>query len=401
MACLYRQSWSKTDPKTGRERRGDSRKWYGKWTDENGHEQREPLSEDRAMAEDMLRDRTRRVEQARAGILPASKLPPVRPLTVHLDDWRLALLAKGNTEAYAALKYQRAADLILATGARLITDLSGSAVERQLERWRKDGRTSNRPGKRGKAKEVIGARTSNHYLAAVKQFCRWMIQDRRAADNPVAYLAGSNADLDVKHARRDLADADLVKLLAAARAGRVVRKLTGPDREMLYLVALYTGLRAAELGSLTPESFDLAGSPPTVTVEAGYSKHRRRDVLPLHPDAVTRLRPWLQGRAGLLWGGQWAKNRIAHQLIKHDLKAVGLPYRAGGRVFDFHALRHTFITRLVKSGVKPKEAQTLARHSTITLTMDHYTHLDIHDVTAAVGMPPALTPALTPAREAS
>ena len=30
-----------------------------------------------------------------------------------------------------------------------------------------------------------------------------------------------------------------------------------------------------------------------------------------------------------------------------------------GRVADFHALRHTFITRLVKAGVKPKDAQAL------------------------------------------
>ena len=42
---------------------------------------------------------------------------------------------------------------------------------------------------------------------------------------------------------------------------------------------------------------------------------------------------------------------------------------ADGRAADFHSLRHTFITRLVRSGVKPKEAKALARHSTITLTI--------------------------------
>ena len=47
-----------------------------------------------------------------------------------------------------------------------------------------------------------------------------------------------------------------------------------------------------------------------------------------------------------------------------------------GFVFDFHALRHTFITNLVRSGVHPKVAQRLARHSTITLTMDRYSHVD-------------------------
>src|SRR5262249_41589173 len=43
-----------------------------------------------------------------------------------------------------------------------------------------------------------------------------------------------------------------------------------------------------------------------------------------------------------------------------------------GRVADFHALRHTSITNLAAGGVHPKTAQQLARHSTITLTMDRY-----------------------------
>ena len=47
-----------------------------------------------------------------------------------------------------------------------------------------------------------------------------------------------------------------------------------------------------------------------------------------------------------------------------------LDYRddAGG-VLDFHAFRDTVITNLTRGGVHPKDAQTLARHSTITLTM--------------------------------
>jgi len=52
-----------------------------------------------------------------------------------------------------------------------------------------------------------------------------------------------------------------------------------------------------------------------------------------------------------------------------------LAYRDhSGRVADFHALRHTFISNLAQGGVHPKDAQGLARHSTITLTMDRYTH---------------------------
>ena len=68
-----------------------------------------------------------------------------------------------------------------------------------------------------------------------------------------------------------------------------------------------------------------------------------------------------------------------------------LAYRdAAGRVFDFHALRHHFISNLAAAGVHPKAAQLLARHSTIRLTMDRYTHLGLCDLAASVNALPSL-----------
>jgi len=48
------------------------------------------------------------------------------------------------------------------------------------------------------------------------------------------------------------------------------------------------------------------------------------------------------------------------------------------------------ISSLAASGVHPKVAQVLARHSTITLTMDHHTHLDVMDLVEALEKLPAL-----------
>ena len=62
------------------------------------------------------------------------------------------------------------------------------------------------------------------------------------------------------------------------------------------------------------------------------------------------------------------------------LKAVD----SAGRIVDFHSLRHGFITYLVTANVPSKVAQLLARHSTITLTMDRYTHLGIVDLAAGL-----------------
>ena len=65
---------------------------------------------------------------------------------------------------------------------------------------------------------------------------------------------------------------------------------------MLYHLALGTGFRAAEIASLTRESFALDTDPPTVTVKAGYSKNRRGSVQPIRRDLAETLRAWLATR---------------------------------------------------------------------------------------------------------
>ena len=61
---------------------------------------------------------------------------------------------------------------------------------------------------------------------------------------------------------------------------------------------------------------------------------------------------------------------------------------AADRVVDFHALRMTFITLIVKGGASAKVAQHLARHSDPNLTLNTYTSLGLHDVVAGLdGLP--------------
>ena len=112
-----------------------------------------------------------------------------------------------------------------------------------------------------------------------------------------------------------------------------------------------------------------------------------------------------------LWPGTWSKK--AAEMLRRDLdeaRSIWLaevekiadeherrtaskflkPENANGEVADFHALRHTFITLLASSGVHPKVAQVLARHSTITLTMDRYSHAQRADLNSAVENLPSL-----------
>ena len=51
-------------------------------------------------------------------------------------------------------------------------------------------------------------------------------------------------------------------------------------------------------------------------------------------------------------------------------------------------LRHYCITSLERSGISPKTAQTLARHSNIHLTLGVYPDIGLHEQTAAIGALP-------------
>jgi integrase len=92
-----------------------------------------------------------------------------------------------------------------------------------------------------------------------------------------------------------------------------------------------------------------------------------------------------------VWSGSWADD--AAEMLRLDLEAACIPYRdQEGRVADFHALRHSYITLLSRSGVSPKMAQELARHSDIRLTRNVYTHAGLFDLAGAVDSLPALLP---------
>ena len=188
---------------------------------------------------------------------------------------------------------------------------------------------------------------------------------------------------------------------------------------MLYVLAAWTGYRRQELASLTRSSFKLNTTPAKVTVTAAYSKRRRQDVIPLHPEVAARLKTWLATKKDLAAnqpvfdlrapGGGLRRTAL---MMKLDLERARQAWIDGakkdrkerkrreetdylqyhdenGLYADFHANRHTFISNLAKSGVSPKVAQTMARHSDINLTMNVYSHVKMEEQEAAIAVLPA------------
>lgn len=126
---------------------------------------------------------------------------------------------------------------------------------------------------------------------------------------------------------------------------------------------------------------------PTLTVETSTAKGDKTDTIPLRRSHAKELRAWRKecgepAPTARVFSG--IPKGLVHR-FKRDLEAAGIPFKdADGRQLDVHALRHTTATYLSKSGVAPRTAQEIMRHSDINLTMKAYTDPRLLDMAAAV-----------------
>ena len=297
------------------------------------------------------------------------------PITDHLDAFERSL-AKNSTK-HVMLTMSRVRRVADECGFETIAEISVEAVEIVLTEMLED--------------EEIGHRTYNHYVQAFDSFCNWMVDTKRLIANPLVGMERLNPAVDVRHKRRALSPEEVGKLVTSAReSGVSIQCFTGEERARIYILSFLTGLRRKEIASLTPRSFDLDADTPKLTVEAACSKHRREDVLPLHPALVKMLREWLKGLPpDELLFPRLAKRRT-WLMVKKDLERVGIPYENADGIADFHAAgRHSHITGLVRHGASIVEAKELARHTDVRMTMK-YTHVGIEDQAKAVAALPSL-----------
>ena len=433
--------------KDGKRIRLLSRKWYGEYLDSDGKPRSVPLSTNKTAAQTMLGKLVEKAEAGRCGLTDPFEEHRQRPLQEHLEDYRRELEARDNAPRYVALVISRLRALFDGCGFRFTTDLSASRAMDWLADLRRRGearaalpegqdlfaarevaallgitlqslgeaaRRLNlelvEQGRRrlypraavealqDKRAQGVSVQTTNYYRSHLKSFCHWLVQDRRMGENPVAHLEAGNVGVDRRHDRRELEAEDLRGLLAATRGSRrVFRGLTGEDRFALYATACGTGFRAGALASLTPESFDLAGDPATVTLAARRNKSRKLKVQPLPADVAELLRDYLKGRppGQPVWGGTWGKAGKAAQMLRLDLEAAGIPYAVEGPdgplYVDFHALRHTYLTMGGRAGIDLRTLQELAGHSSPALTA-RYSHRRLYDLAGAVEKLPSLLP---------
>ncbi len=388
MAHLYKQTYTREDPKTGERIKRSVKKWYGKFQDADGIIRKIPLCEDKQAAQAMLTDIARQVELEKAGIVDTASKHLSTPIEQHIQDFRNHLEAKIRSESHISETVRLINNIVNECRLQILADLQSAddRIEHYLTERRLNG---------------VSHRTVNADLAAIRAFCRWLIQRDRIQRDPAAALGCLNVAEDRRLVRRSLSPEESAGLVSKTmKSDRIFRRLDGRDRAMLYLLAQRTGLRRKELCSLTPSSFDFSEETTTVTVKPADSKHRKADRLPLPNDVAEAFQEYLLGKnqSQRVWGSSWWRH--AATMLRDDLADAGVSLAdEDERVIDFHSLRTTFITSLSRAGLSPALAQKLARHSDINLTMATYTQLEMKELGGAVNSLPAISPTSQESKE--
>lgn len=288
------------------------------------------------------------------------------------------LRAKGNTLGHARQQASRARRVLVAK-CRLkhVSEISADLVLRALADLRAEG---------------MGAVTSNAYRVACRGLTKWLAREGLLLSDPLAHLERVKAES--RSDRRALTAEEQALLVATTRTQPRRGGLSGEARSLLYLLALQTGLRRGELLALTRGNFQLDAESPSVTIEHGQAKNRRTARIPLQPETVGVLRGFLAEAmpAAPLFRG-FRRDYRAAEVLRHDLKAAGIPERTEAGQVDFHALRVSYVTSLARAGVPLALAQKLARHSTPMLTAGVYSRFAVEEDVAAIAKLPSLATA--------
>jgi integrase len=354
--------------------------WYYRFTGADGIKRSQKGCSDKRVTEEMARAAESAVARTRAGLSDpkAERMARKgrRPMDEHIAEFIAGMESKGCDPKHVRSTRTYIERVVTLAGIERIADLTPSAVMQAVAALKTDG---------------LSARAVNAYLTAAKSLSRWLKRDGRTVDYSLETLAKLNEQADRRRIRRALTPEEAAKVIQAAQAGPEAGGLTGPERAMLYDLALGTGFRADELATLTPERFALADDPPTVTVQAAYAKNGKEAVQPIPMALVGRLAPWVTDKAPGKPVFEGMTERTA-EMLRVDLEAAGIAYETASGTADFHALRAAYVSNLVASGASVKTCQTLARHSTPSLTIGVYAKASLHDIKGAVENLPDLTP---------
>ena len=222
--------------------------------------------------------------------------------------------------------------------------------------------------------ETVSGNTANKHLNALTACWNALQRAEGLRGNPWQGIPRKRL---AGHPRRVLTQEEIGRLLAA----------TSGELRALFLIGARTGLRLGDAVRLHWEDFDAAGVLRVRTSKTGAGV-----VLP-----AARLLADLRAILGGAEEGAitpWAAKRHAANLLNKEFirifrraKVTMSTTNERGRKqveTGFHALRHTFITRLIEAGIPPPIVRELVGHASAAMT-ERYTHISETAILAAFG----------------
>jgi len=143
--------------------------------------------------------------------------------------------------------------------------------------------------------------------------------------------------------------------------------------------AYYTGLRESELLNLKWENIDYKNRLIIINAEDIQTKNKKSRIIPisskldflLQPDKISSLYIFIKNEKQI-------NLTYLSKYFKKLCRVLEMP-----ETYNFHCLRHSFITNLINSGVEITTVKELAGHSSITTTMI-YTHINLNQKINAI-----------------
>jgi len=222
------------------------------------------------------------------GIIAAERAGAAKRLADLVQAYGEHLQAKERSDQHVDDTVSMIQRAFTACGFGTITEIRPGSVERYLKSLRESG---------------LSVRRSNGYLVACKSFTTWLWTTKLVSEDPLRSAKTLNANVDCRRQRRAATAEEMRRLITVAAQGPKRFGMTGPERALLYRFMAETGLRVNEVRSLTAGDFDLARL--SVRVPAGYSKHRREDVVPLRPALAEALRGLLAAKLPTVRAFRW------------------------------------------------------------------------------------------------
>lgn len=300
---------------------------------------------DQRVAQQRLDAFVKRDQDERAGIVPPAAVIEAanRPIREHVAEFLAELRTVGRSHDYVRVMDTRLHRLIDECGWHRPADLTAA----KFSAWRREA-------------SHLAPRTLNHFLQYARRFFNYLVKRGIVQSNPLDGIDKVDQRGKQTIERRALSHLEQRALL----------QTSGPNAPV-YLVALTTGFRRAELAALVWADVHLDATTPHLRLPASATKNRTEALQPIPPGTVSALRAIRPADAS-------PTTRVFPRMpsdrqVNRDFAAAGIAKRdAFGRTVDLHALRHTFDTNLLRSDVPPFIAQRLMRHSDIRLTTRVY-----------------------------